>query len=1173
LPPWQIVPAIVSARNSILYGVAGLSAADVWAVGADVASSGRLEETLIMHYDGATWHRVSSPNVGTDTRLFAVATVSQGDVWAVGDVAISGRTQPLIEHFDGTSWQAIALPALSGGDGATLRGLVALSSHDIWAVGSYSHAASPLIEHFDGAQWRVVAAPGVSGALMAVSAVAANNVWAVGSVTGQSARPVVVHWNGRRWQTATLPALGQAGTLVAVAARTANDVWAGGGFDDATGAGWALALHYNGHVWTQVASPLGADIRTLGAVSAHDVWGLGANGVVEHWDGYHWQLLLNATASIPGASGPHLQAHVRPSQSTAAGPATGSTTFGGRALSLSGGHSRSMSRMDSGQAAPPVLQVSHVVNMAASAPRGGGAPQSGTPTETPTDTATNTPTVTPTETPTAMATDIPVDTPTSAPVSTTLTQCPPIGNDTGCGVLITINPDRTTSITDSGQGPYDGSDDTLVGVQNNTNSFIAQISLSSGQGIFDFEGDGICTQAGAPSGCPFGPTGYEGPGVSFSSTASTDGVVVFNNGLAPGASAYFGLEDALSAADVAATTGPTSMPTAISTDTALPSATDTTQPSATDTTQPSATDTIQPSATDTTQPGATNTTQPSATDTTQPGATDTTQPSATPTTPVASHGAPAPAYPNAILALAVLSSHDLWAVGSHDQGAVTRDGDQRPLIEHFTGASWCGDASPAVSTVTTGVFPQALTLDPLSDQAFVLNGDRTLGVIDARTQKLRHTITLGDTVGGALISDPSSGHLFVTEFGTGASTGGVSVLAASTGRLLGRIRSGQHPLAVAISPSIHHAFVVNLQGSGSGSRGSVTMLDTQRGVSLRTSSVGSFPTTVVVNQRLQRVYVLNSGDGTVTTLDAMTARPLSTVYVGDLTLSNANVVAVDEQHGRVFIADVQANGAPRVSVLDGRSGAVLRAVDLSQNGCAQNDRPRALAVDQRTQRVFIACQRVVVLSAANGSLVATVAVGAVPNAIAVDESTGRVLVAHLDNVNSSGMPNGPGAVSALDATNGRVLATVPVGWGPRAVKVDAASRQVFVVNESTGGGAANGSVSVFSENALPPTTLQSTPGRTPRGGVVTVDGAGYAPGETISLTFAEIPSQIVRVHADATGALLARRVPVPRQLGPGTHLLEAVGATSGRSARATVTVLPPKKAPKRVTKKGHTSQH
>jgi hypothetical protein len=139
-------------------------------------------------------------------------------------------------------------------------------------------------------------------------------------------------------------------------------------------------------------------------------------------------------------------------------------------------------------------------------------------------------------------------------------QCPDVGSNLGCALLIVINADGTVTVQDSGQGPYDGDDDTLVGVQNNANITITKLTLTGASTLlqppFDFEGDGLCDWAGGPAaipaGCPFGPTGYEGPGTSFSNI-SVDlytGDVNFSPGIGPGGSAYFSLESAITASDL-----------------------------------------------------------------------------------------------------------------------------------------------------------------------------------------------------------------------------------------------------------------------------------------------------------------------------------------------------------------------------------------------------------------------------------------------------------------------------------------------------------------------------------------------------------------------------------------------------------------------------------------------
>jgi RHS repeat-associated protein len=146
----------------------------------------------------------------------------------------------------------------------------------------------------------------------------------------------------------------------------------------------------------------------------------------------------------------------------------------------------------------------------------------------------------------------------SARTLASYSQCPQVGQSASCGVLVTIGDSGTTVQTDSSVPPLDGIEDTLIGVQNNSSGTIGSLQLSSNTDLFGFDGDGLCVVSPHPSGCPFGSTGYEGPGATFSNInpSSTGGIVNFTGGLAPGASAYFALEEALTGAMIV-TGGPT----------------------------------------------------------------------------------------------------------------------------------------------------------------------------------------------------------------------------------------------------------------------------------------------------------------------------------------------------------------------------------------------------------------------------------------------------------------------------------------------------------------------------------------------------------------------------------------------------------------------------------------
>src|SRR5581483_11242549 len=142
-----------------------------------------IPQTLIVHWDGSAWDQIASPNVGVSSNILnAVAAVTATDVWAVGQFsAASGFLHTLVEHWNGRQWSIVPSPNV-GTHNNVLHGVSAVSATDAWAVGSVldsngtSHA---LIEHWNGTAWSVVTTDTMPSSLMAVAAIATNDVWAV----------------------------------------------------------------------------------------------------------------------------------------------------------------------------------------------------------------------------------------------------------------------------------------------------------------------------------------------------------------------------------------------------------------------------------------------------------------------------------------------------------------------------------------------------------------------------------------------------------------------------------------------------------------------------------------------------------------------------------------------------------------------------------------------------------------------------------------------------------------------------------------------------------------------------------------------------------------------------------------------------------------------------------
>jgi hypothetical protein len=171
-------------------------------------------------------------------------------------------------------------------------------------------------------------------------------------------------------------------------------------------------------------------------------------------------------------------------------------------------------------------------------------------------------------------------------IASTITECPAVGNDTGCQLLITVTAvgsdpaiglfasafTVTQSSTDLGSYRSDN-DGTLIGVLNDSNSDVNKIffAVAPDTGNFAFDQKGACLGVGPPgsltSAYTPGPTAvecnhgyqtidafdYTSAGVTFCSFNRADACVFVGEPagiLHPGASTWFSLPGALTASDI-----------------------------------------------------------------------------------------------------------------------------------------------------------------------------------------------------------------------------------------------------------------------------------------------------------------------------------------------------------------------------------------------------------------------------------------------------------------------------------------------------------------------------------------------------------------------------------------------------------------------------------------------
>lgn len=272
---------------------------------------------------GASWTVVAAPPSGGSAFLTSVSADRGSDAWAVGG---PGR---IADHWNGTSWQQTTVPVTTYVGSINMTAVSAASPTDAWAVG-HGYSSSPAF-HWDGHAWTEKTR---SADWLSVADLGPGNAYFAG--------PGLLHWAGSSFTQPEFPDPGKPGTLTsggnsgtsvrleAISADAANDIWAVGTYTtNSTCSSCDLetfALHWNGTNWTDVPMPavnrstdpnLEYRFTSIDAISSSEVWAagytddLGSTSVlgtlIEHWDGTRWSIVPapspGTSAALTGISG------------------------------------------------------------------------------------------------------------------------------------------------------------------------------------------------------------------------------------------------------------------------------------------------------------------------------------------------------------------------------------------------------------------------------------------------------------------------------------------------------------------------------------------------------------------------------------------------------------------------------------------------------------------------------------------------------------------------------------------------------------------------------------------------------------------------------------------------------------------------------------------------------
>lgn len=386
----------------------------------------------------------------------------------------------------------------------------------------------------------------------------------------------------------------------------------------------------------------------------------------------------------------------------------------------------------------------------------------------------------------------------------------------------------------------------------------------------------------------------------------------------------------------------------------------------------------------------------------------------------------------------------------------------------------------------TGGLPTFVTTDEITDTIYTPNGgDNTVSVLNGATCNAKvtwgcarfflPTVEVGNAPAAAVV-DQASDTVYVpnSNDNTVSVTNGASCNAKVTWgcrQTAPAVAVGAGPVWAALDSATHTLYVAN-DGDDT-----VSVIDTVTCNAIHTLgcnqtpptvAVGSAPVGVAIDQQTDTVYVANYNDNTVSVIDGATCnagvtkgcgQTAPTVAVGD----GPDVPAVNETTDTVYVPN---SGANTVSVIDGATcnATVTSGCGLTPPTVTVGNNPDAVAVDPGTHTVYAANTgsegsgfgSVSVINAATcdaevssgcGQTPPTVAVGAGPDSLAINQATGLIFVANSDDDTLS-MIDGATCNAEITAGCDGALATIPVGGDPSGPAVNQATDAVYVPNHA-----------------------------------------------------------------------------------------------------------------------------
>lgn len=267
-----------------------------------------------------------------------------------------------------------------------------------------------------------------------------------------------------------------------------------------------------------------------------------------------------------------------------------------------------------------------------------------------------------------------------------------------------------------------------------------------------------------------------------------------------------------------------------------------------------------------------------------------------------------------------------------------------------------------------------------------------------------------------LTMDSAAQRLYVTR-GTH-----VMVIDTAKNAVVGDIPNTSGVHGVALAPKLNKGFTSN------GRENTVTVFDLKTLKETGRISVGKNPDAILYDPATNRVFTFNGSSNDITVVDAVAGKVLGTIPVG-----GKPEFCVTDEKGMIYC---NVEDTSKIAAIDAKTMTVKHQWPIAPGAEASG-----LAFDMAHRRLFAVCgnQKMAVVDADSGKVVATPAIGNGPDACAFDPALALAL--------SSNGEDGTMTLVHEDSKNAFTVAgTIPTQRGARTMTLDPKTHRVYLIS-------------------------------------------------------------------------------------------------------------------------------